>query len=156
MIREDKRPAADARPGVKEYRCTSILPRCELYDKPIIDRLPDGCPFASGNCLVVIWQWQNLAYRLMDLKRPDADPARGLALLERVKTCDDCISRLAGHPLIKRLRPPIHRGEFLPGDYGEVPVSAGSADSSRIPSVCSEPQKIISRRVARPGAILCR
>ncbi len=70
---------------------------CELHHRNVVDELPRLCPFGTPNFLDTIGQLRAAAWR--EIGTGDA-----LRLLGRVGVCDACITRLAAHPEIRRLR----------------------------------------------------
>jgi len=172
VICEKQRPPADDRAGVGKDSCTGSiaddnrrwqLPYCERFGVRW-DRQPptSECPFLDpesvykgATCSVL--RMQDVAYdKMIDLKRPDADPAGGLLLLKAAETCYVCIDADIRHPVIQALRARAKeqiKPETMPR---RVPIGVGGVGSNGTPPACSEPKKIISRRVARPGAVLCR
>lgn len=78
--------------------------RCELHGVNIVDGFPAHCPFATANPLETIGRLQDAAWRELGRTYPGRDSDGALALLDRIDVCDRCITRLAVHPTVRRLR----------------------------------------------------
>ena len=70
----------------------------------LVDRLPRNCPFTTPNPLDTLTRLQDVAWRELGRGDPGRDPDGALALLDRIDVCERCITRLAVHPTIRRLR----------------------------------------------------
>ena len=78
--------------------------RCELHGINLVDGFPAHCPFATANPLETIGQLQDVGWRELGRSDPGRDSDGSLALLDRIDVCDCCITRLAVHPTVRRLR----------------------------------------------------
>jgi len=72
----------------------------------VVDEFPRRCPLGTPNALAAIGQLQGAAWRELGRSPtdPDADHGGALGWLDRTDVCLACVSRLAGHPTIRRLR----------------------------------------------------
>lgn len=80
----------------------SRFPRCPLHGQPIIDDLPDPCPYRSPSPSHFVQELKNRAFA--ELGWPDGDSAGALDILERAETCGRCVANQFRHPRIRRLR----------------------------------------------------
>jgi len=78
--------------------------RCELHGINLVDAFPAHCLFATANPLETMGQLQDVAWRELGRSDPGRDSDGALALLDRIDVCDRCITRLAVHPTVRRLR----------------------------------------------------
>ena len=79
----------------------SQLPVCQLHGTRISE-LPAGCPLRRRDALNAVAELRDRGWA--ELGRREPDHAAALADLHRVDVCGGCVGRLAGHPLIRRLR----------------------------------------------------
>lgn len=84
------------------------FPRCSVHDIRIVNSLPSGCPLAEAVPSAAVEDAKNRAFSLiapnggghLDLVRLQV----GASGLDRIRICEACIARLAGHPAVCALR----------------------------------------------------
>lgn len=77
---------------------------CELHHRNIVDDFPALCPHGTANPLTTIGRLQDAAWRELGRGDPGRDSDGALALFDRLDVCNPCLSRLAAHPTVRRLR----------------------------------------------------
>lgn len=86
-----------------EERC-GTFPTCQLHKRPIVDGLPNLCPFRADNPIDALVGIQDSAWAAT-AKWEDVDRTlEGKALQERYRVCFDCYRQIGGHPVIQQLR----------------------------------------------------
>lgn len=87
----------------RNYPHSSIPFRfCKLHGCLIVDRFPDGCPFASADPARSLLEMKDRAYAHLDPNDPRL--SESVALMRQYNVCWDCQNRLYADPAIRRLR----------------------------------------------------
>lgn len=79
-------------------------PVCRLRGGRIVDRFAADCALRARRPAEVVNDCNRRALEALDPRDAHHNLDRGLQLLQRARTCSDCITRLSGDPAICRLR----------------------------------------------------
>ena len=75
------------------------FPYCQLNDCAIVHALPKQCPFRARHPSETLTAMRDSAWRAMGDDDEDATE-----MMDVYESCSDCVSKIAGHRTIKRLR----------------------------------------------------